>query len=121
MFSPSAGVGSSLIRRGLRQAAATRPSLFGQAIRSLFIQTENTPNPESIKFIPGRPVLDVDEGGEVGAGFFVNKSDREEVGRSPLAKYLFEVDGVKSLYLGSDFLTVTKTAESHWVSSLSTS
>lgn len=89
-------------------------SIFAQTIRSLFIQTENTPNPESIKFVPGRPVLEVDEGGEVGAGFFANKTDKGEVARSPLAKALFEVDGVKSIYLGTDFLTVTKSAESHW-------
>lgn len=119
------GAGNMLVRRGLRQACANNnashpPSAVGgflrQAIRSLFIQTENTPNPESIKFIPGRPVLDgVDEGGEAGAaGFFATRQDRDEVARSPLAKAVFEVDGIKSIYLGPDFLTVTKTAESHW-------
>ena len=129
MFS---GAGNMLVRRGLRQACAnnirhvapsntSNPSsavggVLRQAIRSLFIQTENTPNPESIKFIPGRPVLDgVDEGGEAGAaGFFATRQDRDEVARSPLAKAVFEVDGIKSIYLGPDFLTVTKTAESHW-------
>ena len=129
MFS---GAGNMLVRRGLRQACAnnirhvapsntSNPSsavggVLRQAIRSLFIQTESTPNPESIKFIPGRPVLDgVDEGGEAGAaGFFATRQDRDEVARSPLAKAVFEVDGIKSIYLGPDFLTVTKTAESHW-------
>lgn len=129
MFS---GAGNMLVRRGLRQACVNNnrhvapsntsdPSsavggVLRQAIRSLFIQTENTPNPESIKFIPGRPVLDgVDEGGEAGAaGFFATRQDKDEVARSPLAKAVFEVDGIKSIYLGPDFLTVTKTAESHW-------
>ena len=130
MFS---GAGNMLVRRGLRQACvnnnrhvapsntSSNPSsavggVLRQAIRSLFIQTESTPNPESIKFIPGRAVLDgVDEGGEAGAaGFFATRQDRDEVARSPLAKAVFEVDGIKSIYLGPDFLTVTKTAESHW-------
>mmetsp|Transcript_19026 Transcript_19026/g.31534 ORF Transcript_19026/g.31534 Transcript_19026/m.31534 type:complete len:280 (-) Transcript_19026:6-845(-) len=126
MFS---GTGNVLVRRGLRQACANNighiaPStapmshggLLSQTIRSLFIQTENTPNPESIKFIPGRPVLDgVEEGGEAGAaGFFATRADRDEVARSPLAKAVFEVDGIKSIYLGPDFLTVTKLAEAHW-------
>lgn len=118
MFS---NAGNLLVGGGIRHAVSvratglpTRSTTFSQAIRSLFIQTENTPNPESVKFLPGRPVLDVDEGGEAGAGFFAVKADKAEVARSPLAKALFEVDGVKSIYLGSDFLTVTKSAESHW-------
>lgn len=128
MFS---GTGNMLVRRGLRQArvnntrhiapSSTAPTTspggwLSRTIRSLFIQTENTPNPESIKFIPGRAVLDgVDEGGEAGAaGFFATRADRDEVARSPLAKAVFEVDGIKSIYLGPDFLTVTKVAEAHW-------
>lgn len=115
--------GNLLVCRGIQQgvsvraaaaAIPTRSTTFGQVIRSLFIQTENTPNPESVKFLPGRPVLDVEEGGEAGAGFFAVKSDKAEVARSPLAKALFDVDGIKSIYLGSDFVTVTKSAESHW-------
>jgi hypothetical protein len=77
----------------------------------MFIQTESTPNPESIKFLPGRPVLEVDEGGESGAGFYAAKADKDEIARSPLAKTIFAVDGVKSVYLGADFVTVTKYAE----------
>ena len=90
------------------------PSL-SQQFRSLFIQTEETPNPESLKFLPGRTVLDVDEGGEVGNGFYATKTDKEEIARSPLAKQLFSVEGVKSVYLGNDFVTITKFAESHWM------
>ena len=107
MFS---NAGNLLVGGGIRHAVSvratglpTRSTTFSQAIRSLFIQTENTPNPESIKFVPGRPVLEVDEGGEVGAGFFASKTDKGEVARSPLAKALFEVDGVKSIYLGIGF------------------
>lgn len=85
--------------------------------RSLFIETEPTPNPESIKFMPGKAVLEeIEEGGEsTGSGFYATKNDKAEISRSPLAKILFEVEGVKSVYLGSDFVTVTKSAESHWI------
>ena len=80
-------------------------------IRSLFIQTEPTPNPESIKFLPGKPVIESDgEGGTVN-GFYCTKQDKEEIMRSPLAKLVFDVEGVKSIYLGQDFITVTKYAE----------
>ena len=88
--------------------------------RGLFIQTEDTPNPESIKFLPGREVLsssleDVEGGGEsVGTGFYAVHSDREEIARSPLAKRLFQIEGCKSVYFGADFVTVTKFAEANW-------
>src|SRR4029077_7028428 len=70
----------------------------------MFIQTEATPNPATLKFIPGRPVLD---GGTME---FVN---REAAARSPLAERLFDVPGVTSVFYGSDFVTVTKD-DSDW-------
>jgi hypothetical protein len=83
-----------------------------QQVRTVFIQTENTPNPESIKFVPsGRLVLD----NEDGTGFFVQKNDpMEDILKSPLATQLFKLDGVKAVYLGSDFVTITKYAENQW-------
>jgi Fe-S cluster biogenesis protein NfuA len=83
-----------------------------QQIRTVFIQTENTPNPESLKFLPsGMPVLE----NEDGTGYFVNKTDpKDDILRSPLCKELFEIDGVKSVYLGSDFVSITKYAEAKW-------
>ena len=52
---------------------------------------------------------------EDGTGHFLNKTDPiEEILKSPLAKDLFKVDGVKAVYFGSDFVTVTKRAESKW-------
>jgi hypothetical protein len=81
-------------------------------IRTMFIQTEDTPNPESLKFLPGRPVLETTD--EV-TGFYAIKSDTEAIARSPLSKTLFKVEGVKSVYLGADFLTITKYAEHNWV------
>lgn len=65
----------------------------------MFIQTESTPNPATLKFLPGRPVL---ESGTL------DMRDRDEAARSPLAERLFEVPGVSGVFFGSDFITVTK-------------
>lgn len=65
----------------------------------MFIQTEATPNPATLKFIPGRPVLT--EGA-------VEYRDQAESENSPLAARLFEIDGVRGVFLGSDFISVTK-------------
>jgi Fe-S cluster biogenesis protein NfuA len=70
----------------------------------MFIQTEATPNPATLKFIPGRTVLDS------GTLEFAN---REAAARSPLAERLFEVPGITSVFYGSDFVTVTK-ADGDW-------
>ena len=70
----------------------------------MFIQTEATPNPATLKFIPGRTVLDT------GTMEFAN---REAAGRSPLAERLFAVAGVTGVFYGSDFVTVTKD-DSDW-------
>ncbi|MEZ5854016.1 MAG: NifU family protein [Hyphomicrobiaceae bacterium] len=70
----------------------------------MFIQTEATPNPATIKFIPGKTVL--------GDGT-VDFRSREEASLSPLAQRLFDVDGVSGVFLGSDFISVTK-GESEW-------
>jgi Fe-S cluster biogenesis protein NfuA len=66
---------------------------------TMFIQTEATPNPATLKFIPGRVVLDS------GTMEFAN---REDAARSPLAEKLFGVPGVTGVFYGSDFVTVTK-------------
>lgn len=70
----------------------------------MFIQTESTPNPATLKFLPGRDVL------EEGAADFTTL---EAAARSPLASRLFQVPGVAGVYLGSDFITVTK-SEGEW-------
>ena len=67
----------------------------------MFIQTEETPNPATLKFIPGRVVLD--EGTR-------DFRDPDEARVSPLAGRIFAVDGVSGVFLGSDFVTVTKEA-----------
>lgn len=65
----------------------------------MFIQTEATPNPATLKFLPGRLVLP-----EGTADF----RDEDEAARSPLAERLFAVPGVAGVFLGHDFITVTK-------------
>jgi Fe-S cluster biogenesis protein NfuA len=70
----------------------------------MFIQTEATPNPATLKFIPGKPVLDQ------GTLEFL---DPEESKSSPLAQRLFEIEGVKGVFFGTDFISVTK-GEGQW-------
>lgn len=71
----------------------------------MFIQTEATPNPATLKFLPGRTVLDE------GAMEF---RDAEAAAVSPLARRLFEVEGVRGVFLGQDFVTVTKADAQDW-------
>ncbi|MCP1911246.1 NifU family protein [Bradyrhizobium sp. 33ap4] len=70
----------------------------------MFIQTEATPNPATLKFIPGRMVLD---------GGTMEFSSPESAARSPLAERLFAVSGVTGVFYGGDFITVTK-ADGDW-------
>jgi Fe-S cluster biogenesis protein NfuA len=67
--------------------------------KTMFIQTEATPNPATLKFIPGRVVLDS------GTMEFTSP---ESAARSPLAERLFSIPGVTSVFFGSDFVTVSK-------------
>ena len=70
----------------------------------MFIQTEATPNPVTLKFIPGKPVL---------TGGTAEYRSRSEAQGSPLASRLFDIDGVSGVFLGSDFISVTKT-DTEW-------
>lgn len=72
----------------------------------MYIQTEQTPNPATLKFLPGRAVL------AKGTADFPNP---ESAGPSPLAKRLFAVDGVTGVFLGADFVTVTKAEGQDWL------
>ncbi|KAG6622171.1 iron-sulfur cluster scaffold protein nfu-like protein [Phytophthora cinnamomi] len=95
-----------------RAFAARQMSPFlarGGALRSMFIQTEPTPNPLSVKFLPGRAVLD--ERFTTGVDFTPGS---EEVRRSPLAKKLFQIEGVTRVFFGKDFISVTKTEDEDW-------
>lgn len=66
----------------------------------MFIQTESTPNPATLKFLPGREVM--------GEGAVADFPDPAAAKRSPLAEALFAVPGVARVFFGSDFISVTK-------------
>ena len=72
---------------------------------SMFIQTEQTPNPATLKFLPGQTVL------EQGTASFASE---EEATRSPLAERLFQVEGVSGVFFGHDFISVSKEDEKEW-------
>ena len=67
----------------------------------MFIQTEATPNPATLKFLPGRAVL------ETGT---LDMRDPADAAKSPLAERLFGIEGVDGVFFGSDFITVSKSA-----------
>jgi Fe-S cluster biogenesis protein NfuA len=71
----------------------------------MFIQTEDTPNPATLKFLPGRVVLDE------GVREF---SEPEAAAASPLAEALFDITGVRRVFFAGDFLTVTKHEAVAW-------
>ncbi len=71
----------------------------------MFIQTEATPNPSTLKFIPGKDVL--------GEGA-VDYRARDEAAMSPLAMRIFDVEGVDGVFLGSDFISITKAPSIEW-------
>ncbi len=71
----------------------------------MFIQTESTPNPATLKFLPGQTVL------ELGTADFPNV---EAAAKSPLARRIFAAGGVTGVFFGSDFVTVTKAEDVDW-------
>jgi Fe-S cluster biogenesis protein NfuA len=71
----------------------------------MFIQTESTPNPATLKFLPGRAVM--------GEGAVADFPTAEAAGRSPLARALFDIPGVARVFFGGDFISVTK-GEGDW-------
>ena len=71
----------------------------------MFIQTEATPNPATLKFLPGRAVLD---------GGTMEFANREAATRSPLAERLFALPEVTGVFLAADFITITKNGDSDW-------
>jgi len=71
----------------------------------MFIQTEQTPNPATLKFLPGCTVM---------PSGTANFPERGDAARSPLAERLFQLPEVAGVFLGSDFVTVTKAGDSDW-------
>jgi Fe-S cluster biogenesis protein NfuA len=70
----------------------------------MFIQTEATPNPATLKFLPGRTVL---------ASGTLDMRDLDEASRSPLAERLFGIKGISGVFFGNDFITVSK-SDGEW-------
>ncbi|CDR37064.1 CYFA0S01e06920g1_1 [Cyberlindnera fabianii] len=103
---------TSLIRASTRpsllRAAATPPSLLSsQWIRTLFIQTEETPNDHALKFLPSLSILPDGETIEYLSG--------RQAHASPLARRLFAVDGIKTVMFGPNFITVEKKPQMNWM------
>lgn len=72
----------------------------------MFVQTQTTPNPASLMFLPGESVL--------GPGASATFDDARSARASPLAAAIFRVEGVSSVFFGSDFVTVTKSDNVGW-------
>jgi Fe-S cluster biogenesis protein NfuA len=79
--------------------------MTGDQASAMFIETEGTPNPATLKFLPGRDVM--------GAGT-ADFASADAALRSPLAGALFALPGVARVFLGGDFITVTKTDATDW-------
>ena len=91
---------SSLFNGSLRRARFLNPlSVSVSPSRTMFIQTQDTPNPNSLKFIPGVTVLE--------SGTY-NFPHAMAAHNSPLARRLFGIEGVKAVFFGHDFITITK-------------
>lgn len=78
---------------------------MGRVGTSMFIQTERTPNPATLKFLPGEAVM------SSGTADF---RDVESAERSPLARRLFQVEGVTGVFFGGDFVSVSKSDDADW-------
>uniref|UniRef100_A0A182PZJ4 NFU1 iron-sulfur cluster scaffold homolog, mitochondrial n=1 Tax=Anopheles farauti TaxID=69004 RepID=A0A182PZJ4_9DIPT len=85
-----------------------RPAVLHAATgrRTMFIQTQDTPNPDSLKFLPGVSVLEKGQTMD-----FPNVSSAQ---CSPLAKLLFRVEGVRAVFFGGDFVTISKQEDAEW-------
>ena len=73
----------------------------------MFIQTETTPNPQTLKFLPGKQVM------QAGATAFFTRKE-EAAKKSELAATLFEVEGINAIFFGRDFISVTKSETVEW-------
>lgn len=74
--------------------------------RSMFIQVQDTPNPDSLKFLPGVDVL--------GKGNTRDFPNQMLAMSSPLAKLIFRIEGVQSVFFGGDFITISKQEDAEW-------
>jgi NFU1 iron-sulfur cluster scaffold homolog, mitochondrial len=92
---------------------STSLAALTKGARSIFIQTENTPNPDALKFLPNHPVLPP----EIPTPFVEYLNPRSTIAPpypSPLAAQLMNIDGVTAVFYGADFITVTKATDANW-------
>lgn len=73
----------------------------------MFIQTEQTPNPATLKFIADGHII-------TEAGNFEFKNQKQAVSKSPLALQLFEIKAIESIFIAKDFITITKNDDTDW-------
>ncbi|SPN98539.1 related to NFU-1 protein (iron homeostasis) [Cephalotrichum gorgonifer] len=95
------------------RATPALPGSLAAGARTIFIQTEPTPNADAVKFVPNHRVIPE----TIGAPFIEYLSPRNTISPpypSPLAASLMNIDGVTSVFYGSDFITVTKNPETNW-------
>ncbi|KAK3949338.1 hypothetical protein QBC32DRAFT_37448 [Pseudoneurospora amorphoporcata] len=108
------GARSAVVRPRLHQQSwAPRTTLTPQQRRTIFIQTENTPNLDSLKFLPNTKVIPE----SIKTPFIEYMNARSTIAPpypSPLAAQLMNIEGVTSVFYGTDFITVTKSADANW-------
>ncbi|OLN95294.1 NifU-like protein [Colletotrichum chlorophyti] len=100
-------------RRSIPRGTAQQQSPFRGGVRTIFIQTENTPNPDAIKFLPNHRILPEN----ISTPFIEYLNPRSTIAPpypSPLAAQLMNIDGVTSVFYGADFITVNKAADANW-------
>ncbi|ODA81030.1 hypothetical protein RJ55_03992 [Drechmeria coniospora] len=96
-----------------RRRPRLAPSFIGGGARTIFIQTESTPNADALKFLPNSRVVPA----EIGTPFLEYLSPRSTISPphpSPLAAKLMNIDGVTSVFYGADFITITKAGDANW-------
>lgn len=101
------------VLRALHQPVGMLKAAAGTGSRSIFIQTENTPNPDALKFLPNHPILPPG----LPSPFLEYLNPRATLAPphpSPLAASLMNIDGITSVFYGADFITVTKAADANW-------
>jgi NFU1 iron-sulfur cluster scaffold homolog, mitochondrial len=110
--SRSSGISSTTSRRPLLSSSAA-PAFAPRGTRTIFIQTENTPNADALKFLPNHRVLPE----EISTPFIEYLNPRSTIAPpypSPLAAQLMNIEGVTAVFYGADFITVTKSADANW-------
>ncbi|KAI1381549.1 NifU-like protein [Hypoxylon crocopeplum] len=100
--------------RPVLRTTSTSSTVAPRSARSIFIQTDSTPNPDALKFLPNHKVVP----SEISTPFIEYLNPRSTIAPpypSPLAAELMNIDGVTSVFYGPEFITVTKSPDANWV------